>query len=143
MEEIIDNIMQSPENTNPNVLRGQLQEMAPGGDIFVVNFIYNEQTYKYACDRSYDEVLSAINSGKTVLAFDVFSDELKVPLQVTLHVYPSPQVIFYTFDRIYDTYQGATIIKEIQYNAYMLDSTNQNDVLNTNLAIWRWNPTGD
>ena len=28
MEEIINNVMQSPENTNPNVLRGQLQKIA-------------------------------------------------------------------------------------------------------------------
>lgn len=31
MEEIINNIMQSPENTNPNVLRSQLQNIGGGG----------------------------------------------------------------------------------------------------------------
>ena len=30
MEEIINNIMQSPENTNPNVLRSQLQNISSG-----------------------------------------------------------------------------------------------------------------
>lgn len=30
MEEIINNVMQSPENTNPNVLRSQLSEIDGG-----------------------------------------------------------------------------------------------------------------
>ena len=38
MEEIINSVMQSPENTNPNVLRGQLQKIGggSGGGVFVV-----------------------------------------------------------------------------------------------------------
>ena len=36
MEEIINSIMQSPENTNPNVLRGQLEGLATGGSEITV-----------------------------------------------------------------------------------------------------------
>lgn len=37
MEEIINSIMQTPGNINPNVLRGQLQGIAGGGDVLVVH----------------------------------------------------------------------------------------------------------
>lgn len=37
MEEIINSIMQTPNNVNPNVLRGQLQGIAGGGDVLVVH----------------------------------------------------------------------------------------------------------
>ena len=38
MEEIINSVMQSPENTNPNVLRSQLQSIGgdSDGSVFVV-----------------------------------------------------------------------------------------------------------
>ena len=36
MEEIINSIMQSPENTNPNVLRDQLKGLATGGSEITV-----------------------------------------------------------------------------------------------------------
>ena len=36
MEEIINNVMQSPENTNPNVLRGQLQKIAQNSGDFPI-----------------------------------------------------------------------------------------------------------
>ena len=46
MEEIINNIMQSPEDTNPNVLRSQLQNISSGsgGDarVYEVEFRDNK-----------------------------------------------------------------------------------------------------
>ena len=94
MEEIIDNIMQSPENTNPNVLRDQLQRMGTTitvdstlstesenpvqnkvisealgnkADIFVVNFSLNLQTGYYECDKTYAQIISALSQNKYVI----------------------------------------------------------------------------
>lgn len=104
-------------------------------DTFVVNFTYNDQTSKYTSDKSYDEVISAINSGKTVFAFDLFSNELKIPLQVGLHTYPSQSLTFYTFLPHYVT--NSYDIDTVKMDIYTLDSTNQNDVAFFETTIWR------
>ncbi len=58
MEEIINNIMQSPENTNPNVLRGQLQGMASGGGgVLVVHSTRNAN--RLTLDKTWKEIHGA------------------------------------------------------------------------------------
>ena len=39
MDEIIDYVMETPGNTNPNVLRGMLNNRGGGSDILLVNMI--------------------------------------------------------------------------------------------------------
>lgn len=92
MEEIINSIMQSPENTNPNVLRGQLEGLATGGSgITIVHsingtlditagelfelcqngvcFIEENLEYWLILEEQYSEgMFSFISSGGTFLA---------------------------------------------------------------------------
>ena len=60
MEEIINSVMQSPENTNPNVLRSQLQGISggSGGGVFVVN-ITGDSPSNAAFDKTASEVFAA------------------------------------------------------------------------------------
>lgn len=60
MEEIINSVMQSPENTNPNVLRSQLQGISGGssGGVFVVNITGDSPSHA-AFDKTASEVFAA------------------------------------------------------------------------------------
>lgn len=58
MEEIINSVMQSPENTNPNVLRSQLQGISggSGGGAFVVGVDPETE----ALDKTAREIMDAM-----------------------------------------------------------------------------------
>ena len=101
MEEIINSVMQSPENTNPNVLRGQLQKiggssgggtmvvnlhMEPGGDGKTVGMIL-------VCDKTADEMFQAIETKSIVLKFE--HPETAVVLY--LHIIAASHTDGYTF----------------------------------------------
>lgn len=69
MEEIINSVMQSPENTNPNVLRSQLQKM--GGGVVYAMFskegsTESEQTW--VCDKTFEELKAAYDAGSLIFA---------------------------------------------------------------------------
>ena len=65
MEEIINNIMQSPENTNPNVLRSQLQNIggSGGGAVYAT---FTEDKGTWTCDKTYDELKAAYDLGSII-----------------------------------------------------------------------------
>ena len=79
MEEIINNVMQSPENTNPNVLRSQLQNIeggSGGGGVFVVTFDANNWELKnpvITADKTITEIRNAIEQNAPIIAKDTES----------------------------------------------------------------------
>ena len=76
MEEIINNIMQSPENTNPNVLRGQLQSVGSGsgGGVFVVGGTVSGTTV--TLDKTAGEIYTAMNSKCVLIALENVAEGL-------------------------------------------------------------------
>ena len=62
-EEIVKYVMQSPENTNPAVLEGMLNEINGENSIVIVNVNEN-----YISDKSYNEILADIGNEKDVIA---------------------------------------------------------------------------
>ena len=66
MEEIINNVMQSPENTNPNVLRSQLQNIGEGSSSGGAMFTKSGNTW--SCDKTVAELKAAYEAGKALIA---------------------------------------------------------------------------
>lgn len=76
MEEIINNVMQSPENTNPNVLRSQLQKMS-GSDVYVIQIGHEikpdgplSREYIEIVDGDYTEAKLAAASGIPIFVIE-------------------------------------------------------------------------
>ena len=67
MEEIINNIMQSPENTNPNILRSQLQNIGDGGG-GAVYATFTKSGDTWSCDKTAAELKAAYEAGKALIA---------------------------------------------------------------------------
>lgn len=59
MEEIINSIMQSPENTNPNVLRGQLQGIMGAGDSVLIVHASTDSSHTQTLDKTWKEIHDA------------------------------------------------------------------------------------
>ena len=68
MEEIINSVMQSPENTNPNILRSQLQKMGGSNEGAVYVTITQTDTDTWTCDKTGTELAIAASEGKNVYA---------------------------------------------------------------------------
>lgn len=87
MEEIINNIMQTPDNTNPNVLRSQLQGMLSGstGGVLVVHI----DRFNHTLDKTWQEIHDApfavvkfedsgtLYNGYIMRVFETFEDPKK------------------------------------------------------------------
>lgn len=79
MEEIINSVMQSPENTNPNVLRSQLNTIQGSGSsggsgselVYATITQVDENTW--TCDKTGTELAIAASEGKNVYA--IFSNK--------------------------------------------------------------------
>ena len=121
----------SSENPVQNkIITGALNGKA---DIFIVNFAYNEETYKLRSDKSFAEIISAIDSGKTVIGLDDV-DGKKIPMYVNRINYPIDMLTFSCVSPKYDT--GSYNINQILLGIYSLDANNQNDVATSNITIW-------
>lgn len=79
--EILEYIMKTPENTNPNILKEMLQDIQGSSDspYLVATLQENQDRGSFSTgavgdgvklDYSYDELLQAFNSGKIVLIYD-------------------------------------------------------------------------
>ena len=70
-EEIIEYVMETPENTNPNVLEGMLDELvnsSGGGSMpFYVTFSGDSSDSTAACDKTFAEVKEAYDAGKVII----------------------------------------------------------------------------
>ena len=65
-DEIIGYVLNTPNNTNPNVLRDMLNEQGGSGggaDFFVVNFTDGSDQSKKESDKSAEEIIEAIEAG--------------------------------------------------------------------------------
>lgn len=75
MEELINNIMNTPENTNPNVLRGQLETIGnnSNGGIFVVED--NDGTL----NKTFQEIYDALDNDQFVMVKATYPIEENIP----------------------------------------------------------------
>lgn len=73
-EEILDYILQTPENTNRRVLSDMLDEFSSGGsggnsDIFIVTYTDDENDEgTLTCDKTLAEITAAMEAGKIIIA---------------------------------------------------------------------------
>lgn len=70
IDEIVDYATNSPENTNPAVLRSMLSQLNSGSDVMWVTLTVNHDTDTYSVDKTNAEILNAVNSGKMVFCKD-------------------------------------------------------------------------
>lgn len=69
MDEVINYVMETPGNTNPNVLRGMLENINTSGSTpFWVNFTVNARGGTATSDKTIEEIRAAIDSGLLVCA---------------------------------------------------------------------------
>ena len=66
MEEIINSVMQSPENTNPNILRSQLQKMGSSGGGGVLIGTSGSESGTFVVDMPITEVAAAMEKGAKI-----------------------------------------------------------------------------
>lgn len=65
MDEVINYVMDTPGNTNPNVLRGML-ENSSGDSRFVVTLTPTAQDFSGVMDKTPQEITAAYNAGKEI-----------------------------------------------------------------------------
>ena len=59
MDEVINYVMETPGNTNPNVLRGMLQNSSGGGNALIVKVEPNTETGKLTMNKTWKEIFDA------------------------------------------------------------------------------------
>lgn len=76
-EEIIDYVMNTPENSNPNVLRSMLEELegssgggSPGSNVFVLHANVIQDNVSPVFEETLDDLLAAVRADKTVFVMD-------------------------------------------------------------------------
>lgn len=73
MDEIINYVMENPENTNPNVLRNMLENYnSSGGGLLIVNVVPDETTEEegvYVADKTAKELYEAFLAGRNVVCY--------------------------------------------------------------------------
>ena len=65
MDEVINYVMDTPGNTNPNVLRGML-EKSGSNDRFVVTYSTSDMT-TWTCDKTFAQITEAMAAGKQIV----------------------------------------------------------------------------
>ena len=127
MDEIINYTNNSPENTNPNVLRGLLgnmnisqNESEGGSDIFVVNmtFTFDESNNTViTSDKTVDEIRAAASAGKTVMGKCIFFETEPYYTTFTTEISTDPDegnvVFWYTYVYINNPGGAASASDEI------------------------------
>lgn len=58
MDEVVNYVMETPGNTNPNVLRGLLGKSG-GGNVLIVNMNINQETQTATLDKTWREIYDA------------------------------------------------------------------------------------
>lgn len=67
-DDVFNYVMNSPENTNPAVLRSLLDNLeAPMQEKFIITITYDSLTSNFVGDKTLDEVIAAYNSGKNII----------------------------------------------------------------------------
>ena len=77
MDEVINYVMETPGNTNPNVLRGMLQNNGGGGNMLAVKVEIDTETENTIMDKTWKEIFDAdcvsiyiINNGENYMYKD-------------------------------------------------------------------------
>ena len=101
MEELINNIMNTPENTNPNVLRGQLETIGnnSNGGIFVVED--NDGTL----NKTFQEIYDAVDNDQFVVIKSTQPNEENIP----------------TYELSYVTFAGPSL--DLDHDGYVISTT--------------------
>ncbi len=64
-DEIFDYVMDSPENTNPSVLRSMLNDLETSASgPFIIKFIYDNEDEYFITEVSFDEIEEAFQQGR-------------------------------------------------------------------------------
>ena len=67
MDEVINYVMETPGNTNPNVLRSMLNNSSGSSDgIFKATFSGLTSNDNASCDKTFEEFLAAYEAGKLI-----------------------------------------------------------------------------
>lgn len=106
MEEIINSVMQSPENTNPNVLRSQLQSVSAGsggGEPFIVEIEGISTEQGPSTTAVFADAKAAFFAGRII----IFSFSLGGPVQ---KVYVTSYVDFGEGKERFTAYLGGNSI---------------------------------
>ena len=82
MEEIINSVTQSPENTNPNVLRSQLQNIGEGsggsGGVYAVTM--EQIDGKFTLNKTVQEIITACQKKTVLLNYEDSGQAIYAPL---------------------------------------------------------------
>lgn len=99
-DEIFDYVMNSPENTNPAVLRSMLNSVRRGGGgALVVNITESkvEGNTVYTCDKTAGEMAAALESGGIIIRRTEEQDGLTVYFYYPLSAATVVPDVFYSF----------------------------------------------
>lgn len=89
MEEIINYAINTPENTNPNILRSMLQTASnsSSGGVAFVTVSYDEATDTEYIDKSYNELVNLVLvEKKLVVCLNVWYETGEEPTQVYVYM---------------------------------------------------------
>ena len=111
-DEIIGYVLNTPNNTNPNVLRDMLNEQGGSGggvDFFVVNFIpKDDNVLQLISDKTTEEIMSAIEAGAAPIAHYTFTmDESLVASEWCLISYYTGVFAVTVNGERYNTFEGS------------------------------------
>ena len=112
-DEIIGYVLNTPNNTNPNVLRDMLNEQGGSGggvDFFVVNFIPKDDNNlnRVESDKSAEEIIEAIEAGAAPIGHLTVgtSESLIVSEWCLISNYTGSLFVTFNGDR-YNTFEGS------------------------------------
>lgn len=66
-QDVLDYIRNTPHNSNVNVVKGMLDESG-GVSVYYVNFTWDENYENLITDANFDDMVSAYNTGKIIIA---------------------------------------------------------------------------
>ena len=104
MDELVNYVTETPENTNPNVVRSLASQITTSGNsgILIVNVLYDYSTTKYTLDRTFREIAEAIKTGPIIIyGVDAHSDyDVSVSTNEVTSVYYDESVYIVQCDSV-------------------------------------------
>lgn len=128
MDEIIDYVVETPQNTNPNILRGMLQNLGGGGsNDFVLTVIRDNEQEQYRFDKTPEETYAVYETGKNMTI------KLVVDSQISCHPIigymemgsGTAAVGYFLFEQFNYNESTSLIVREIWGIRYFLNGTTQ------------------
>ena len=112
--EILDYVMETPGNTNPAILNQMIQRSSGGGG--VEPFIVNYDNTAGQIDASYNQILSAVLSGKNVY---LLMEAEEQTIYTALRYIDSQGIDVINYDVYFDTY--SFVAGDPDENMYVAD----------------------